>query len=106
VLAIADAKDDMKLVGELPLVEEVMARALALDPDYDRGAIHEFYVAYDAARGEAQGGGAAKAMQSYRDFLNLQNTDARLRAEALRRDGTRESLMAAAAEANAPQSPP
>jgi cellulose synthase operon protein C len=35
----------------------------------------------------AVGGGAAKAMQSYRDFLNLQNTDAKLRAEALRRLG-------------------
>jgi tetratricopeptide (TPR) repeat protein len=32
-------------------------------------------------------GGAAKAMQSYRDFLKLQNTDAKLRAEALRRLG-------------------
>ena len=35
----------------------------------------------------AVSGGTAKAMQSYRDFLNLQNTDARLRAEALRRLG-------------------
>jgi tetratricopeptide (TPR) repeat protein len=35
----------------------------------------------------AVAGGTAKAMQSYRDFLNLQNTDARLRAEALRRLG-------------------
>ena len=30
-------------------------------------------------------GGAAKAMLSYREFLKLQNTDARLRAEAMRR---------------------
>ena len=35
----------------------------------------------------AVSGGAARAMQSYRDFLNLQNTDGRLRAEALRRLG-------------------
>jgi cellulose synthase operon protein C len=33
------------------------------------------------------GGSAAKAMQSYRQFLELQNTDAKLRAEALRRLG-------------------
>ena len=35
----------------------------------------------------AVSGGTARAMQSYRDFLNLQNTDARLRVEALRRLG-------------------
>ena len=32
-------------------------------------------------------GGAAKAMESYRQFLELQNTDPKLRAEALRRLG-------------------
>jgi tetratricopeptide (TPR) repeat protein len=32
-------------------------------------------------------GGAAKAMENYRQFLNLQNTDPRQRAEALRRLG-------------------
>ena len=35
----------------------------------------------------AVAGGAAKAMEHYRDFLKLQNTDAKLRAEALRRLG-------------------
>ncbi len=35
----------------------------------------------------AVNGSTAKAMQSYRDFLNLQNTDPQLRAEALRRLG-------------------
>ena len=32
-------------------------------------------------------GGAAKAMENYRQFLNLQNTDPKQRAEALRRLG-------------------
>jgi tetratricopeptide (TPR) repeat protein len=35
----------------------------------------------------AKGGGAAKAMENYRQFLNLQNADPRLRAEAMRRLG-------------------
>ncbi len=35
----------------------------------------------------AVSGGGAKAMENYRKFLQLQNTDARLRAEALRRLG-------------------
>jgi len=35
----------------------------------------------------ATGGGAGKAMENYRQFLNMQNADPRLRAEALRRLG-------------------
>jgi len=56
-LAIADGKDDMKLVGALPAVEAMMARALALDETWNEGAIHEFYVAYDGARSAQEGGG-------------------------------------------------
>ena len=37
--------------------------------------------------GAVVSGGAARAMQSYRNFLELQNTDPKLRAEALRRLG-------------------
>lgn len=62
-LAISDGKDQMKLVGELPVVEKVMARALALDESYDQGAIHEYYVAYDGGRSEAEGGGAKRAKE-------------------------------------------
>ena len=62
-LAVSTAKDDPALIGDLPVVDAIMSRALALDESYDEGAIHEFYVSFDAARGEQQGGGAAKAKQ-------------------------------------------
>lgn len=62
-LAIASKKDDMKLVGELPLVEELMTRALQIDEGFDRGSIHEFFVAYDASRDETAGGGPAKSKE-------------------------------------------
>jgi tetratricopeptide (TPR) repeat protein len=47
-------------------------------------AQREVDVRTDAA---VSGGGSAKAMENYRKFLELQNTDPRLRAEALRRLG-------------------
>jgi predicted anti-sigma-YlaC factor YlaD len=52
--AIANAKDDMGLVGELPIVVELMKRALVLDESYDEGAIHEFFITWDASQGEGR----------------------------------------------------
>jgi hypothetical protein len=52
--AIANAKDDMELVGDLPVVAQLMKRGLALDESYDEGAIHEFFITYDAAQGEGK----------------------------------------------------
>ncbi len=60
-LAVANGKDEMKLVGDLPTIEAVMARALALDESWGAGAIHEFYVAYDGGRGANEGGGPERA---------------------------------------------
>ena len=60
-LAVASGKDNMKLVGELPAVEQLMARAFELDESWDGGAIHEFYVTYDGARTAADGGGPERA---------------------------------------------
>jgi predicted anti-sigma-YlaC factor YlaD len=48
---VAQSKDDMKAVGQLPRVEALMARALALDEAWDGGAIHEFLVTYEGAQG-------------------------------------------------------
>ena len=60
---ISISKSDLALVGELPAVEALMGRALALDEAYDFGAIHEFYVAYDGGRAESAGGGVTRARQ-------------------------------------------
>lgn len=52
--AIANAKDDMQLVGDLPIVAQLMKRALQLDESWEEGAIHEFFITYDAAQGEGK----------------------------------------------------
>ena len=65
--AIANAKDDMQLVGELPMVAALMKRALALDESYDEGAIHEFFITYDASQGD----GKAAAKKHFERALEL-----------------------------------
>ncbi len=60
-LAISNGKTDMALVAELPVPVAMMERALALDEAWDAGAIHEFFVTYDATRSAAEGGGAERA---------------------------------------------
>lgn len=49
--AIANAKDDMELVGQLPQVAALMKRALELDEGYEEGSIHDFFITYDASQG-------------------------------------------------------
>ncbi len=62
-LAIASGKTDMALVSQLPVPVAMMERALALDEAWNEGAIHEFFVAYDATRSAAEGGGPERARQ-------------------------------------------
>ncbi len=65
--AIANAKDDMQLVGDLPIVAALMKRALQLDESWEEGAIHEFFITYDAAQGE----GKAAAKKHFERALEL-----------------------------------
>ncbi len=56
-LAISNGKGDMALVAQLPVPVAMMERAMALDEAWGEGSIHEFFVAYDATRSAAEGGG-------------------------------------------------
>lgn len=53
--AIALGKDDPSLVADLPLVSALIDRALAVDADWDSGAIHSFLVTYEMARPDVVG---------------------------------------------------
>ncbi len=70
-LAIANGKGDMGLVAELPVPIAMMERALALDEAWNEGAIHEFFVAYDATRSAAEGGGPDRARSHLERALAL-----------------------------------
>jgi predicted anti-sigma-YlaC factor YlaD len=60
-LAISNGKGDMSLVSELPVPIAMMERALALDEGWGEGALHEFFVSYDAVRSASEGGGPERA---------------------------------------------
>ena len=70
-LAIANGKADMGLVAELPAPVAMMERALALDEAWNEGALHEFFVAYDATRTAAEGGGPERARAHLEKALAL-----------------------------------
>jgi len=67
---IALAKTEPAAAVRLPEAAAYMQRALALDPDFDRGAIHEFFIAYEA-RGSAAGGDMAAAREHFQRALAL-----------------------------------
>ena len=50
-------------VGDVPKMEQIMRRALALDESFDEGAIHEFFIIYEAGRRADQGGGPKTAKE-------------------------------------------
>jgi len=60
-LAVTTSPDDPSLLADLPRIEALMRRALALDERYDAGAIHEFFVAFEGGRPEAMGGSVVRA---------------------------------------------
>jgi predicted anti-sigma-YlaC factor YlaD len=69
--AISADKNDLKWVGQLPLVEQMMHRALELDDPWEEGSLHEFYISWYAAHGKGDGGGpdlARKEMEKARSL--------------------------------------
>jgi hypothetical protein len=62
---ISISKDDATLLGDLPQMESLMNRALALDESWGAGSIHEFFISYDGGRPESAGGSAARAKQHF-----------------------------------------
>jgi predicted anti-sigma-YlaC factor YlaD len=49
--ALSVAKDDMALVGDLPIIAALMQRAFELDESWGDGALHEFFIAFGAVDG-------------------------------------------------------
>ncbi len=64
-LAIASSSGDPGMLADLPRCEAMMRRALALREDYDAGAVHEYFIAFEGGRPEAMGGSAARARRHF-----------------------------------------
>lgn len=66
--ALSAAKDDIGLIGDLPIAEAMVRRVLELDEQYERGAAHEFLISYEGGR---PGGSAIQAREHYRRALEI-----------------------------------
>lgn len=69
--AIALAKDNSELAADLPVVEALARRALALDEGFSEGAIHDFFIAFEGGRPAAAGGSAERARRHFQRAVEL-----------------------------------
>ncbi|MGA6993918.1 MAG: TRAP transporter TatT component family protein [Candidatus Deferrimicrobiaceae bacterium] len=70
-LDISLSGGDPHMLADLPRCESLMRRALALQEDYDHGAIHEYFVAFDGGRPEAMGGSLDEARRHFARAMEL-----------------------------------
>jgi predicted anti-sigma-YlaC factor YlaD len=68
--AMALKINDSEVSADQPIVDALARRALALDPTWERGAIHEFLVSWESGRASI-GGSAEKALAHYEEALRL-----------------------------------
>ena len=69
--AINVSKGDLDLVADVNVAHALLKRALALDPTWDDGAIHELLIVLEAALAPAQGGSIEKAREHFRQAWEL-----------------------------------
>src|SRR4051812_15738061 len=75
--AISLSKDNPELVGQIPAMEALLNRALALDESYNHGALHNFMITYEMSRPGASGDPEARARQHFARSVALsKGTDA------------------------------
>ena len=71
------SKDQPDVLGELPIVEALMDRALELDESFERGAIHTFMIGYESVRQDRAGDPALRARRHFARAIQLSGgTDA------------------------------
>ena len=70
-LAISTSGGDPSLLADLPRCESLMRRALALQEDFEGGAIHEYFIAFEGGRPGAMGGSLEKARSHFERAMEL-----------------------------------
>lgn len=70
-LAITSVKEQVDLMGEMPLVDALIKKAVALDPDWEKGTLQELVIAFDGGRSEAMGGSAKRARAAFKRAVDL-----------------------------------
>jgi len=62
--------NDSEVSADQPIVDALARRALALDPSWERGSIHEFFVSWESGRSSI-GGSKEKALEHYEKAVEL-----------------------------------
>ena len=70
---ISLSKDNPSAVAQLPVVEALIDRALALDEAWDAGAIHTFLISFEANRAHRSGDPAVPARKHFERAVQLTN---------------------------------
>jgi len=68
--AVSLSLDRPELIGDLPIVQALVRRALALDESFNRGALHEVMISIEAVP-EAMGGSRTRARQHFERAVAL-----------------------------------
>jgi predicted anti-sigma-YlaC factor YlaD len=69
--AIALSKENPAVIADQPVVEALIDRAFALDPDFDAGAIHGFLITYELSRQGATGDPLARSRSHFDQAVAL-----------------------------------
>jgi len=73
--AISLGKDSPALLSGLPAVDALVARARALDPDWDHGTLQTFLIGYEMSRPGAAAGAEARARAHFAHAVELSAGD-------------------------------
>ena len=68
---IGVSKAEPDVLGELPIVEALIDRALALDESFERGAIHTFLIGYEGVRQGASGDPVERSRRHFARAMEL-----------------------------------
>jgi predicted anti-sigma-YlaC factor YlaD len=69
--AISVSKNEPDLIADLPKVEALIDRALALNESYDLGAIHSFLITFEMSRTGGKGDPAARSREQFNRAVQL-----------------------------------
>jgi predicted anti-sigma-YlaC factor YlaD len=69
--AISLSKDNPDLIADLPIVEALMDRALALNEQFDDGSIHSFFITYELSRPAGAGNPFTRSRSHFDRALEL-----------------------------------
>lgn len=69
--AVSLSKDNPALIADQPIVEALIDRAFALNPDFDAGAIHGFLITYELSRQGGKGDPTARSRSHFDRAVEL-----------------------------------